>query len=463
MKIVFDLRYPVVAVLLLALLSCGHSPAKHDTAAEQTQGSRDSAAPSGNDNQPGSARPADTAHADSVFAEADTLGALPSDTGTDETAGLGLQPHPIHLDKGVDLTLRLPKGFQISIASQGLRRLRFMAKSPDGRLFCTDMYNTSDNKNGCVYIFEDWDAEAKRFARTTTFLSHLHNPNQVAFYNDKGKEYIYIAETGTLSRYAYHAGDSIPSGKPDTIATFPDYGLDYKYGGWHLTRSLDFYHGKLYVSVGSSCNACIETEEVRASIQEMNPDGSERRSFASGLRNSVAIKWIHDRLWVTSMGRDLLGPDKPEDLFQTVERGKFYGWPYYFQFRDSIYQDTAMQRAAMERHITPPPAPAPAFCGFKAHSAPLGLAYFEGFADPALDRHFLVALHGSTTVSRQRGNAIVRILGPNRYAPVVDGFLEGKTIKDRKGRPCDVMMNNPRSFFFTDDLNGVLYYVWREI
>ena len=54
------------------------------------------------------------------------------------------------------------------------------------------------------------------------------------------------------------------------IATFPDYGLDYKYGGWHLTRSLSFHNKKLFVSVGSSCNACIEKEDVRASIIEMD-------------------------------------------------------------------------------------------------------------------------------------------------------------------------------------------------
>jgi glucose/arabinose dehydrogenase len=375
---------------------------------------------------------------------------------------IALSPHPIHLEKGVDLTLRIPAGYGISIAFEGLRRLRFLAKSPDGRLFATDMYNTSDNKNGRVYIFEGWDSTRKRFTRITTYLDHLHNPNQVAFYRDGGKDYIYVSETGTLSRYVYHAGDHQPGGKPDTVATFPDYGLGYKYGGWHLTRSLAFHAHKLYVSVGSSCNACIETEAVRASVLEMNPDGSGKRAYATGLRNSVAIKWLGDQLWVTSMGRDLLGPNKPEDLFQQVDNGKFYGWPYYFQYRDSVYADTAMQRQAREQRMTVPPPPAPAFCGFKAHSAPLGFDDFEGFDDPAFNRSVLVALHGSTMVSRQRGNAIVKITGRNGYIPVVDGFLSGKTNKDRKGRPCDIMMNNSRSFFFTDDHNGVLYYVWKE-
>lgn len=446
---------PAAILLVFALLifSCGTAPNK-----KKVEPTKDSSAETA-----ASTTPSDTTRHDSTFAEPDTVGALPDDEKVHTAEPTpDLVPHPIHLDKGVDLTLSLPKRYNISIASQGLRRLRFMAKSPDGRLFCTDMYNTSDNKNGRVYIFDNWDSTAKRFTTTITYLGHLHNPNQVAFYKDKGQDYIYVAETGMLTRYPYHPGDSMPQNKPDTIATFPDYGLDYKYGGWHLTRSLDFYHDKLYVSVGSSCNACIETEDVRASVLEMNPDGSDKRPFATGLRNSVAIRWVHRQLWVTSMGRDLLGPDKPEDLFQTIQKGGFYGWPYYFQFRDSVYADTAMQRQAAARHISIPRPPGIAFCGFKAHSAPLGLAWFEGFEDAELDDHFLVALHGSTTVSRQRGNSIVKILGRNQNVPVVDGFLEGKTNKDRKGRPCDVLMNDGHSFFFTDDLNGVLYYVWRE-
>lgn len=85
--------------------------------------------------------------------------------------------------------------------------------------------------------------------------------------------------------------------------TFPDYGLDYKYGGWHLTRIIAVApNGKFYVSVGSSCNACAEREKVRASVLEMNADGSEQRIFAKGLRNAVGLKWIGKFLFATNLG-----------------------------------------------------------------------------------------------------------------------------------------------------------------
>lgn len=393
-----------------------------------------------------------------AIAEKDTPGIL---INTD-TAAFDLLPQHIVLQKGIELDLNIPQGYQISVAAEGLRRLRFLSKSPDGRLFATDMFDKSDNKRGRVYSFSDWDSTAHRFRKTTTFLDKLHNPNQVAFYSRNDSSFIYIAETGRLSYYYYRPGDSIATGKPAIIATFPDYGLSYKYGGWHLTRSIAFHRNKLYVSIGSSCNACIEKESIRATILEMNPDGTDSRIFASGLRNSVGIKWIGNQLWATSMGRDLIGPDKPEELLLQVSRNTRYHWPYYYQYLGSIYPDTQMQDSASVNHSAIPPVPPLAFAGFKAHTAPLGLDHFGGFSDAALNNAMVVALHGSTSVWRQRGNAIVKANGSNQYTAIVDGFLTGKTDKERKGRPCDVLMNDQHSFFFTDDHQGVLYYVWKK-
>ena len=385
-------------------------------------------------------------------------GSLPSGSlkiNYDVTA-IKLVPHNIQLQKGINFDLNIPEGYNVSIAAENLKRPRFMCKSPDGRLFATGLYNLDDNKKGKVYLFDNWDDSTHSFKKIITYLDSLHNPNQVAFYNGD----LYVAETDRLSRYMYKPGDTINTSLPEVIATFPDYGLSYKYGGWHLTRSLAFNNNKLYVSVGSSCNACIEKEDVRATIIEMNPDGSDKKIYARGLRNSVGIKWVDNKLWVTSMGRDLIGPDRPEDLFQSVERNGYYGWPFYFQFQNKIYSDNAFKDSVKASWVK---EPAIAFAGFKAHSAPLGFDFFKNFDDPLLNNSFLVALHGSTTVSRQRGNSIVKVIGGNRYVDVVTGFLSGKTESERNGRPCDILMNNDHSFFITDDKNGVLYYVWKSI
>jgi glucose/arabinose dehydrogenase len=381
---------------------------------------------------------------------------------TDATP-LKLVPQPIKLKKGLAFNLNVPQGYGISVAAEGLNRLRFLTVAPDNRLFATDMWNRSDNKKGKVLIFEDWNATEKKYKTVKTYLEGLHNPNQVAFYNDGTKDYIYVAETGKLTRFEYKKGDNKPLTKGQLVATFPDYGLSYKYGGWHLTRSLTFHNDKLYVSVGSSCNTCVEREAIRATVVEMNPDGSDLKYYAKGLRNSVEIQFVMGKLWVTNMGRDLLGPDVPEDLFHSVERDKYYGFPFYYQHKGKIIPDKQFKDSTRAKWVTKPPV---AFCGFKAHSAPLGFDFMKDFNDPYFKSSFLVALHGSTSVWRERGNSVVKACGTNSYVEVVTGFLlKGTTKREdkhRMGRPCDVMMRDKNSFWITDDLNGVLYLVYKK-
>jgi glucose/arabinose dehydrogenase len=159
------------------------------------------------------------------------------------------------------------------------------------------------------------------------------------------------------------------------------------------------------------------------------------------------------------MGRDNRGPDKPEDLLHPVVRDGYYGWPYYLQFRKQLLVDAAFKDSAKPNFVK---RPAIAPWAFKAHSAPLGFDYFRNFSDSVFNNSFIVALHGSTSVWRQRGNAVVQMLPNGTYREVVTGFLQGKTENNRYGRPCDVFQWNNHSFFISDDKNGVIYYVWKE-
>jgi len=374
-------------------------------------------------------------------------------------SSLKLVRREIVLKNKTAFSLMVPEGYQIAVAAEGLNRPRFFCISPDKRLFITDMFDRSDNKKGKLLILENWTDSSNKFQKTTTYLSNLHNPNQIAFYTRNGEHFIYVAETGKLSYYRYQPGESQPSGPPTIIARFPDYGLSYKYGGWHLTRSIAIHNNKLYVSIGSSCDACIEKEEIRASLVEMDPDGSNLKYIARGLRNAVGIKWVKDELWVTNMGRDNRGPDKPEEQLMKINPGSFYGWPYYFQYRKQIITDPAFRDSVKPAWVKKPPI---SQWGIKAHSAPLGFTWFSGFSDSLLNNSFLTALHGSTSVWRQRGNAVVQMLPNGQYREIVTGFLQGKTEDKRFGRPCDILQWDERSFFISDDKNGVIYYVWKE-
>ena len=373
-----------------------------------------------------------------------------------------LTPRRVTLSGGGTFELSLPEGFRISVAAQGLKRVRFMAMSPDGRVFVTDMYNLADNTKGAVYVLDEFDPVGKSFRRVTPYLTRLRNPNSVAFYTDReGADWLYLALTDRLLRYRYTRGETSPTSKPEVLATFPDYGLNYKYGGWHLTRTVAVGgNGKIYVSVGSSCNACVEKEEVRASILEMDPDGKNRRYYARGVRNAVGLRWARGRLYATDMGADHLGDEKPADAMYAVRDGANYGWPYCYQSGARVFADARFNPRGAKLNCRTVPA---AYAAFDAHSAPLGLEYFEEGSGPELSGSFLVALHGSTRKSLGRGYRVVRVPGGRDAGATPEDFITGFISAGRvNGRPADIFGFGRDAFLLTDDHAGVVYYVYRK-
>jgi glucose/arabinose dehydrogenase len=372
---------------------------------------------------------------------------------------LRLVPNRVSLSGGKSFDLNLPEGFAISVAAEGLKRVRFMAESPDGRVFVTDMHDLTDNTKGAVYILEGFDPASKRFAKVTPYLTRLRNPNSVAFHRDaRGVDWLYLALTDRLLRYRYEPGDDSPRTPPEVLATFPDYGLNYKYGGWHLTRTLAFGPaGKLYISVGSSCNACVEKEEVRASVIEMDADGSNRRFYARGLRNAVGLRWVEGRLFATDMGADHLGRDKPADTMYSLRDGADYGWPYCYQSGARVFADPQFNPRVKKAPCRDVPA---AYAAFDAHSAPLGLEHFDAASADGLSDSFLIALHGSTNERLARGYRVVRVrAGGGAPADFVTGFLRAGRVY---GRPADIFRLGENAFLLTDDRAGVVYYVYKK-
>jgi glucose/arabinose dehydrogenase len=387
------------------------------------------------------------------------------------TRVLKLAPNHISLANGKSFDLNLPEGFGISVAAQGLKRVRFMAKSPDERIFVTDMYNLTDNTRGVVYILDEFDSASGSFKKVSTYLKGLRNPNSIAFYTDeKGVEWFYLALTDHLVRYKYTAGEDTPGSQPEVLASFPDYGLSYKYGGWHLTRTIAIgANARIYVSVGSSCNACEEKEDVRASILEMDPDGKNQRHFARGLRNAVGLRWIKDQLLATNMGSDHLGDHKPADTMYAVKEGTNYGWPYCYQSGSGRFEDPKFNASGKKLNCRNVPL---AFAAFDAHSSPLGFEFFDsldmgpvgksGYGGPLRDS-FLVALHGSTKESLKRGYRVVRLQEGRKTADQPEDFINGFLAAGKiNGRPVDILSFGVDGFLLTDDYAGVVYYVYEK-
>lgn len=369
-----------------------------------------------------------------------------------------LVPHKVTLKSGKSFDFNLPPEFEIIPAAEGLKRVRFFARAPDGRIFVTDMFNLTDNKKGSVYILDGWDPKTGKFARVVPYMTKRRNPNSIAFWRDAdGQHWFYLAETDRLTRRKFSLGETQPAdGKPQTIATFPDYGLSYKYGGWHLTRTIAYSPaGKVYISVGSSCNACIEKEKVRASVIEMNPDGSGKREVARGLRNGVGLKWLDNALWATGQAADHLGLQKPDETFYSLDTAadRDYGWPYCYSSKGRIYPDPQFRRPGGCKNVVVP------YAYFPAHSSALGFDRFGADSPASIKDSFIVALHGSTNKLIGHGYKIVIMRKGAPLQGLIDGFLQGSKVV---GRPCDILKIDANSFLFTDDHSGIVYLVRKK-
>ena len=364
-----------------------------------------------------------------------------------------------------------------------------MAWSPDHRVFATDMHNLADNRLGKIYILEGWDEKAGKFTKITTYLDRLRNPNNLAFYTEPahdgkpGQSWLYVPLTDKLVRYSYSAGDERPLSPPEVLAHYPDYGLSYKYGGWHLTRTVAVatLHGKtrVYVTVGSSCDACREKEEIRATLTAMDPDGSH----AGSLPAACATPWAW-RLCPRSTAEPSSRPTWEPITWATANpKTRFSSSaarPIPLRPEPTSAGPPATSRTARRtptcssRTLSPPiisfppppagPPPPPFDCAkipavyttFAAHSSPLGVEYFDS-SNAALKDSFLVALHGASHPSIGTGYRVVRFTpGHREPQDFITGFLDRGKVR---GRPCGILRVGPDEFLLTDDLDGAIYYV----
>src|SRR5439155_2028118 len=98
----------------------------------------------------------------------------------------------------------------------------------------------------------------------------------------------------------------------------------------HPNRTIAFGPGgDLFVSVGSSCNACLEPNPESAAILRAPPEGASRTVFATGLRNTIGFAWHPEtkEIWGMDHGTDWLGDDFPPEELNRIEEGRHYGWP----------------------------------------------------------------------------------------------------------------------------------------
>jgi glucose/arabinose dehydrogenase len=255
---------------------------------------------------------------------------------------------------------------------------------------------------------------------------------------------MYIAETNRVVRF--------DPGKPAPVVLVPDLPA----GGGHSTRTIVLQGNEMFVSVGSSCNLCDERDPKRAAVTRYNLDGSGEQRFATGLRNSVglALQPETQKVWATNNDRDNLGDDVPPDRVNILEPGGFYGWPLCY-LPGKPNPEYARQSFKCNEVVGPA-------VELPAHSAPLGLAFYQGSMFPAAYRGaLLVALHGSWNRSQPIGYKVVSVPVKDGkpvggWTDFIAGWLKGS---GRWGRPVDLLVLPDGSVLISDDEGGRIYRV----
>ena len=330
--------------------------------------------------------------------------------------------------------VRLPPGFSIEVYAD-VPRARSMVFGDRGTLF------VSTRKARSIYaVVENRDGST----RTIELADNLSTPNGIAFRDGD----LYVAEIDRVLRYRNIEDklESVPV--PEVLA------IDLPSKRHHGWRYIGFGpDGMLYISIGAPCNVC--DEEGFAEIIRVNPDGSGRETYASGIRNSVGFTWHPEtaELWFTDNGRDMMGDDIPPcELNHASEQGQHFGFPYC---HGGDIPDPKFGRRKNCEDYTPPVQE------LGPHVAPLGLTFYTGDMFPPEYRgHIFIAEHGSWNRSKKIGYRVtlVRLDGNQAvsYEPFAEGWLQNEQVS---GRPVDLLVKQDGSLLVSDDLKGRIYRI----
>jgi glucose/arabinose dehydrogenase len=285
------------------------------------------------------------------------------------------------------------------------------------------------------------------------FLEGLRQPFGMALIG----EHLYVANTDSVVRFPYRNGDNRITDAGTRLLELPV--------GHHWTRALLASRdgSKLYITVGSGSNVGengLALEQGRATILELDVASGRSRIFASGLRNAngMAFEPTSGALWTVVNERDEIGDDVPPDYLTSVKDGGFYGWPYSYW---GAHVDGRVQPARPDLVAT---AIVPDY-GLGAHTASLGLAYYDGSELPTPFRGgMFVGQHGSWNRSQYIGYKVIfvpfrdgRPAGPP--LDVLTGFLKDDASGIAHGRPVGVAIDSRGGLLVADDTGNTIWRV----
>jgi len=362
---------------------------------------------------------------------------------------------PQHLDFLPPMVklLKVPDEWEISVAASGLGKIRMMQPMPNGMLYVT-------RRDGLdVLLLKDANGDNK-FDSIFTVEYPFRAVHGIAEKNG----YLYLCNNYELRRYRILPDGML--GEKETLVT----GLPS--GGQHPNRTIAFGpNGKLYITVGTLCNDCKETDPEVASILEVDTTTWKRNIFATGLRNTIGIDFHPQtkELWGIDNGGDGKGNKWPPEEVNKIVKGGNYGFPFVYgkQEVDRTKDDPpgdVKQAFALNTE--------PSVLELQAHMAPIDFKFFKGQDNipPQYTGDALAAFHGSWNRRKLVGYKVMRIRFQNGIAVKAEDFLTGFLkpafpLFGRKaymGRPAGIAITDNGVIYVSDDANGVIYAIKRK-
>jgi glucose/arabinose dehydrogenase len=354
-------------------------------------------------------------------------------------AGPALPTPMADLEKNLQ-SVKLPKGFKISVYAAGVNSARQMAWGDKGTLFVGSF------GAGTVYAITDKGGTKV----VKPILTGLKMPTGLAFRDGA----LYVVDIDKILKYddAEANLDKMPVAKAvyDDMPSYAAHGWKYLVfdkAGW------------LYVPFGPPCNECLPPTSL-AQVRRVNPATGQAELIAIGVRNSVGgdIDPRSGDYWFTENARDWISDDLPSDKLNHVTKiGAHYGYPYCHQ-GDMPDPKFAMGHKCSE--FTPPAL------NLGAHVAPLGMKFYTGKQFPAeYADNIFIAEHGSWNRHKYQGARIMRVItDPSgkkiKQEVFASGWINGE--RSYTGRPADLLLAPDGSMLVADDWAGAIYRISYE-
>ena len=355
-----------------------------------------------------------------------------------------LEPTRERLDR-----LSLPDGFEVSVFAENLVNPRMLAVADDGTVYVTR------RAVGDVVMLRDENGDGR--ADVQERVASRPGMHGIAI----DGETVYLVTVSEIYRTTRRDDGTLEPLGESIVDDLPA-------GGQHPNRMVVVGPDRmLYISVGSTCNACGETDPRNATMMRIAPDGSQSSIFASGLRNTIGYGFHPEtgELWGMDHGIDWLGDNEQHEELNHVVQGNKYGWPYVYDDGQFNPQDEPPADISLEEWAGESADPVGLYV---PHSAPMQMAWYTGDTFPEAYRgDAYIAMRGSWNRRPPSGYEVLRIDfedgRPVGFEPFITGFLmedeEGPSGWGHLGRLAGLAQGPDGALYLADDTNGVIHRI----